>query len=836
MAAAMIRPVSIIAMVVCFSCVFLGGCQQGSPKNIETFYPSTPPLPPVIAPTPSPPPPVVLPPPSPPSLPPPPPSKSTGSPSANNNTVVKAVIGTFAGSIAISALLFVLMRRHSRKNLEDKSPGGLTVLARDDFTQFDKHIRGLVVDENGLEVVYWRNLQSGRARNSFRREVMQGHEETGQNVAAVNGIRRGNSSPAPEVPLLREKPTSNFKENVEMSLSSGQQQFTSPRRRLTPRSTGTSLPEPELWTTLAIPGIQTQPPPPPPPVPNNTNTSTPQPSTIGTVGTSLPEQGVRMASAIPGMKSDKPYPPLPPPPPVSKAGNSRTPPPPQLPNDGALVPVAPNVPPPLPTTNPSKQSEKNGIETGQVKMKPLHWDKVNANADQSMVWNKIGQGSFKVDDNIMEALFGIVAMNHKSPKGKGDQRTINNLGMHPWGQIFLLDPRKSQNIAIVLKSLSVTRKEIIDALSQGRGLDLETIEKLNRIAPTKEEELKILEFDGESTRLADAESFLFHILKATPSAFVRFNAMLFRSNYQSDVSHLKELLQTLELACMELRTRGVFIKLLEAILKAGNRMNQGTSRGNAQAFNLTALRKLSDVKSTDGKTTLLHFVVEEVIRAEGKRCIVNHDRSLSHSSSGNSVTSASSELSKSKEEREKEYMMLGLPLVGGLSSEFTNVRKAAAVDYEYFSKSCEALSIHASEIRRLVSGGCSKEGLFIKEMEGFLRSAEEELRALRRQQSAVLEVVKKTTEYYQASSAGQKAGNPLQLFVIVKDFLVMVDQVCVEITRKQQQKAKTGTTSGTESPSPGSPQMRPGLKFPVLSPDFFSQESRSESSDSDSDL
>ena len=49
------------------------------------------------------------------------------------------------------------------------------------------------------------------------------------------------------------------------------------------------------------------------------------------------------------------------------------------------------------------------------------------------------------------------------------------------------------------------------------------------------------------------------------------------------------------------------MKLLEAILKAGNRMNAGTSRGNAQAFKLSSLRKLSDVRSSDGKTTLLHF-------------------------------------------------------------------------------------------------------------------------------------------------------------------------------------------------------------------------------------
>ncbi|RVW71664.1 Formin-like protein 4 [Vitis vinifera] len=77
--------------------------------------------------------------------------------------------------------------------------------------------------------------------------------------------------------------------------------------------------------------------------------------------------------------------------------------------------------------------------------------------------------------------------------------------------------------------------------------------------------------------------------------------MFFRSNYDSEILHLRECLQTLELGCKELRTRGLFLKLLEAILEAGNRMNAGTSRGNAQAFNLAALQKLSDVKSTDGK-------------------------------------------------------------------------------------------------------------------------------------------------------------------------------------------------------------------------------------------
>lgn len=59
------------------------------------------------------------------------------------------------------------------------------------------------------------------------------------------------------------------------------------------------------------------------------------------------------------------------------------------------------------------------------------------------------------------------------------------------------------------------------------------------------------------------------------------------------------------------------MKLLEAVLKTGNRMNVGTIRGGAEAFKLDALLKLADVKGTDGKTTLLHFVVQEMVRSEG---------------------------------------------------------------------------------------------------------------------------------------------------------------------------------------------------------------------------
>lgn len=446
-----------------------------------------------------------------------------------------------------------------------------------------------------------------------------------------------------------------------------------------------------------------------------------------------------------------------------------------------------------------------------------------------LIFKNLPLGS-RFDDNLMEALFGNVATNRKSSRRNSKTLSPNSERPNPPSQVFILDARKSQNTAIVLRSLAVSRKEIIDALTGGDGLDNDTLEKLTRIAPTKEEESQIVAFDGDSTRLADAESFLFHLLRIVPLAFTRFKALLFRSNYDSEILHLKELLQTLETGCKELRTRGLFLKLLEAILKAGNRMNAGTSRGNAQGFSLSSLRKLSDVKSTDGKTTLLHFVVEGVVRAEGKRCASNTNQSLSR---GNG-SKKTSEDSTTEEDSEREYKSLGLPIVGGLSAEFSNVKKSATIDYDSFAKSSSVIEAQIAEIvQALTRCGDADGGSFLREMKSFLGEAALEVKEVKEEQARVMALVKRTTEYYQPGASKEKEKHPLQLFVIVKDFLGMVDQACIDISRNLQKRRSATTNVGSSSSSSSPPMI--SVRFPVLPDHFLSDKSKSSSSDSDDD-
>lgn len=424
---------------------------------------------------------------------------------------------------------------------------------------------------------------------------------------------------------------------------------------------------------------------------------------------------------------------------------------------------------------------------------------------------------FRFEDDLMEALFGYNVTSKRTREGNGATTSSGTSKLARPTQMFILDPKKSQNTAIVLRSLSVTCKEIHDALIEGQGLSVDTLEKLTRIRPTEEETLKILQFDGNTRKLADAESFLYQMLTAVPSAFKRFNAMLFRSSYDPEILNLKENLQTIELGCKELRASRIFLRLLEAILKAGNRMNAGTARGNAQGFNLSALQKLSYVKSNDGKTTLLRFVVEQVIRSEGKRCLINKGHN------------DDSDRKKEKVEKDTEHLTLGLPILQGISSEFSNVKKAATIDYDSFINTCSTLTTRVNDARQLIKCcGNAEMDQFVKETRAFLEECEEELKVIREEQTRVMELVKRTTEYYQAGSSKDKGTQSLQFFAIVKDFLDMVDKVCSDITKEVQKKNVVNVeASPPRSSTPITPVRFHNLRT-YFTPEIVSSESESE--------
>ncbi|XP_010532932.1 PREDICTED: formin-like protein 1 [Tarenaya hassleriana] len=424
-------------------------------------------------------------------------------------------------------------------------------------------------------------------------------------------------------------------------------------------------------------------------------------------------------------------------------------------------------------------------ETSKPKLKALHWDKVRASSDREMVWDHLRSSSFKLNEEMIETLF--VA---KTPDPKPNQITPRTVLPSPNQENRVLDPKKAQNIAILLRALNVTIEEVCEALVEGSAdtIGTELLESLLRMAPTKEEERKLKEYKDDSPiKLGHAEKFLKAVLDV-PFAFKRVEAMLYIANFDSEVEYLKRSFETLEAACEELRNSRMFFKLLEAVLMTGNRMNVGTNRGDAHAFKLDTLLKLVDVKGADGKTTLLHFVVQEIIRSEGTR------------RSGTSQTDDS------------KCRKLGLQVVSGLSSELGNVKKAAAMDSEVLSGDVSKLSQGIAKINEAIHmmGSDETSRRFSESMNTFLKRAEEEIIRVQAQESVALSLVKEITEYFHGNSAKEEA-HPFRIFMVVRDFLGILDRVCKEVGMINE---RTMVSSAHKFPVPVNPmlpQPLPGL-------------------------
>ncbi|XP_020276265.1 formin-like protein 5 isoform X2 [Asparagus officinalis] len=506
----------------------------------------------------------------------------------------------------------------------------------------------------------------------------------------------------------------------------------------------------------------------------------------------------------PPMPPVKPPPPPPGPPPPPKSG-PRPPPPPKgsapRPPPGKINITRPNkAPARAPNTNGEDSADDGNAP--KTKLKPFFWDKVQAKPDQAMVWDKLKAGSFQFNEEMIESLFGYT--DNKEEKKMLSQK--DNAAHY----VRILEPKKSQNLSISLKAMSVKSEEVRDALLEGNELPAELLITLLKMAPTTEEELKIRLF-AEPSQLGPAEQFIRDIVDI-PFAYQRMEALLLMSSLPEEVSSISDAFSALEVACKELRNSRLFLKLLEAVLKTGNRMNDGTYRGGAQAFKLDTLLKLSDVRGTDGKTTLLHFVVLEIIRAEGVRAARAAQESRS------SVSSLTSEdlLDEPPSDSGDYYRALGLKVISGLSSELENVKKAAGLDTDALTNTVASLGekvLKTKEFLRTKMENCDEEGRFLPALRAFVEHAEADVTSLLEEEKKMRLLVKETTDYFDGNS-GKDEG--LRLFVIVRDFLGMIDKVCREV--KVLPKPKPQRARESIAASSSSPAMSPARDPPVRDP------------------
>lgn len=260
-------------------------------------------------------------------------------------------------------------------------------------------------------------------------------------------------------------------------------------------------------------------------------------------------------------------------------------------------------------------------------------------------------------------------------------------------------------------------------------------------------------------------------------------------------------------------------------------MNDGTYRGGAQAFRLDTLLKLADVKGTDGKTTLLHFVVQEIIRSEGIRAV----RTAKASSSYSSMTTEDF-VEDGNEESQDHYRSLGLQVVSSLSSELEDVKKAAVIDGDALTAAVSKLAESLKKTEGFLNTDLKnqeEDSEFQHSLSSFVEKAKGEVSWLIEEEKRIMAEVKCTADYFHGK-AGKDEG--LRLFVIVRDFLIMLDKVCKEVKDKTMRSGKVKKEAPSVPSSPDthhhhSPSEVHRRLFPAIAEPRVHDSSSSSSSD-----
>ncbi|XP_016408386.1 FH1/FH2 domain-containing protein 1-like isoform X2 [Sinocyclocheilus rhinocerous] len=322
---------------------------------------------------------------------------------------------------------------------------------------------------------------------------------------------------------------------------------------------------------------------------------------IDTFDTGLPNGVPPPPPPVPGLGSAPPPPPPPPPPPGPA---SLAPPPPLPPPPGGL-----SVPPPPPGLLPLSPSQ--GIDPAILKKRKtvkLFWKELKqpdsprkCKFGRGTVWASLDKVA--VDTAKLEHLF----------ESKGKDLPVAKKGAEiKKAAILVLDPKRSNAINIgmtVLPAIHVIKSAILTF--DEFAISKEGIEKILTMTPTDEEKQKIQEAQlaNPDVPLGTAEQFLL-ALSSISGLTARLQLWAFKLNYETLEKEIAEPLFDLKLGMEQLAKNKTFKRILATLLAIGNFLNSS----NAKGFELSYLEKVTEVKDTVHRQSLLHhtcnFVVE----------------------------------------------------------------------------------------------------------------------------------------------------------------------------------------------------------------------------------
>ncbi|XP_010582204.1 PREDICTED: FH1/FH2 domain-containing protein 1 isoform X2 [Haliaeetus leucocephalus] len=331
-----------------------------------------------------------------------------------------------------------------------------------------------------------------------------------------------------------------------------------------PMANGSFLP-PSIEATSAG-ALMVPPPPPPPAVPGCPPPPPPPP-------------------AIPGCPPPPAIPGCPPPPP----------PPPAVPG----CPPPPGLPGPSATDGPSQAKKKRTVKLFWKELKQLDGTVGPGRFGQATLWASLQ--NVEVNAAKLEHLFESRSKEVPTSKKAIDGKKV----------VVVLDPKRSNAINIgltVLPPVHIIKTAVLNF--DEFAVNKEGIEKILTMVPTEEEKQKIQEAQlaNPDVPLGSAEQFLL-ALSSISDLTARLQLWAFKLDYESLEQEIAEPLFDLKVGMEQLARNHTFKCILATLLAMGNFLNGSQSRG----FELGYLEKVSEVKDTVHRQSLLHHLCQMVV-------------------------------------------------------------------------------------------------------------------------------------------------------------------------------------------------------------------------------
>jgi len=255
--------------------------------------------------------------------------------------------------------------------------------------------------------------------------------------------------------------------------------------------------------------------------------------------------------------------------------------------------------------------EPKDSTSGVSKLVSLHWTPLSGKELDNSLWRV----NSMLEDNESQPETGdiskLIALfqkksAQKTTKAKKEDDSPSN------GKANLLDLTRANNVAISLQAFKdISFKELADViafLDPARRITGERTLFLRGLLPTLNEVKVIREYEGSDDRLIPAERW-FRQVAGIQRIDEKVLVMQTMETFRSEADSLSKNFRLLAKVCNQVIDSEKLQILLGMVLRIGNIMNEGTRTGGAAGFKFDSLLRLTQTKSSDGKTTVLDFLV-----------------------------------------------------------------------------------------------------------------------------------------------------------------------------------------------------------------------------------